>query len=126
MPSHTTDVPAGPSLAGRLAAAIALTIGFYVLALALAAGLIAAGILPWVFEGRNNLWLTIVGPFFGISILVAIVPRRIRFVAPGIKMTADDQPQLLQIIADEAARADEPVPAEIYLTFEPNASVMEP
>jgi heat shock protein HtpX len=120
------DVPAGPSLAGRLAAAIALTIGFYVLALALAAGLIAAGILPWVFEGRNNLWLTIVGPFFGISILVAIFPRRIRFVAPGIRVSAEDQPQLLQILSEEAARADEPVPAEIYLTFEPNASVMEP
>jgi Zn-dependent protease with chaperone function len=126
MPSDTIDVPAGPSLAGRLAAAIALTIGFYVLALALAGALIAAGILPWVFEGRNNLWLTIAGPFFGISILVAIVPRRTRFVAPGIKVTAEDQPRLLEIVGEEAARADEPVPAEIYLTFEPNASVMEP
>ena len=39
--SSASSTPAGPSLAGRFAAAIALTIGFYVLALVLAAGLLA-------------------------------------------------------------------------------------
>jgi hypothetical protein len=79
-----TEAPAaGPSLAGRFAAAIALTVGFYLLALALAAGLLAAAILPWVLEGRNNLWVTLTGLVLGVTILVAIVPRRQRFEAPG-------------------------------------------
>ncbi len=47
--------PAGPSLAGRFAAAIALTIGFYVLALAIAGGLLAVAILPWVLGGSGNI-----------------------------------------------------------------------
>ncbi len=85
--SSTAHVPAGPSLAGRFAAAIALTIGFYVLALALAAGLFALAILPWIFSGPHNLWVTITALLLGGSILVAIVPRRLRFEAPGMKVT---------------------------------------
>jgi heat shock protein HtpX len=126
MPSDTFEAPAGPSLAGRLAAAIALTIGFYLLAVTFAGALLAAAILPWVFEGRNNLWLTITGLVLGISILVAIVPRRHRFKAPGLKVTHADQPRLLELIAEEAEKAGEPMPADVYLTFEANAAVMEP
>jgi heat shock protein HtpX len=125
MPSDT-HAQTGPSLAGRLAAAVALTIGFYVLALTLAAALLAGAILPWIFSGHNNLWLTITGLILGISILVAIVPRRVRFEAPGLKVTDADQPRLLQLIKEEAEKADEPVPADVYLTFEANAAVMEP
>jgi hypothetical protein len=74
-----TEAPAaGPSLAGRFAAAIALTVGFYLLALALAAGLLAAAILPWVLSGHGNLWVTLTGLVLGVTIVVAIVPRRRR------------------------------------------------
>ena len=52
---------AGPSLAGRFAAAIALTIGFYVLALVIGVGLLAAPILAWALNGAGNLWVTITG-----------------------------------------------------------------
>lgn len=41
----------GPPLAGRFAAAIALTVGFYVLALAIAGALLGAAILPWALNG---------------------------------------------------------------------------
>lgn len=42
MASMDETAPRGPSLAGRFALAIALTVGFYVLALAIAAFLIGA------------------------------------------------------------------------------------
>ena len=58
----STDAPtAGPSLTGRFAAAIALTVGFYLLALLIAAGLLAVAILPWVLNGRNNIWVSLPG-----------------------------------------------------------------
>ena len=41
----------GPSLAWRMAAAIALTVGFYALAVLIAAGLLALAILPWALGG---------------------------------------------------------------------------
>ena len=50
----------GPSLAGRFAAAIALTIAFYVLAITIAGGLLAVAILPWVW-GHGNPFVSITG-----------------------------------------------------------------
>jgi hypothetical protein len=49
----------GPSLKARFAAAIALTIGFYALALVMAGALLAAAILPWVLGDGFNLFIMI-------------------------------------------------------------------
>src|SRR6187551_2719520 len=92
----------GPSLKGRFAAAIALTIGFYALALVMAAALLAVAILPWALSGGGNLWVTITGLVLGVSILVAIFPRRNRFQPPGVRLTDADQPRLMTLIDDEA------------------------
>ena len=48
--SSTAETRTGPSLAGRIAAAIALTIGFYLLALVIGLGLIAVPILGWAVD----------------------------------------------------------------------------
>src|SRR5829696_873524 len=117
--------PAGPSLAGRFAAAIALTIGFYVLALVLAIGLFAIAILPWVLDGPHNIWLTVTALVLGGSILVAIVPRRLRFEAPGLRVTREEQPRLHELVAREADAAGEPHPDDVYLTMEANAAVTQ-
>jgi Zn-dependent protease with chaperone function len=115
----------GPSLKGRFAAAIALTIAFYALALVIAAALLAAAILPWVVGGHNNLWVTITGALLGGSILWAVVPRRLPFEAPGVRLTRESQPRLLAVIDDEAEACGERVPDEVYGTFEVNAAVLE-
>lgn len=123
--SSTASTPAaGPSLAGRFAAAIALTIGFYVLALVIGVGLIAAPIIGWA-NGTGNIWLTITAIFLGGSILYAIVPRRLKFEAPGIKATREEQPELLDLVAAEAEAAGEPMPDDVYLTLEANAAVTQ-
>ena len=61
----------GPSLKGRVAAALALTVAFYALALVIAAALLAAAVLPWVVNGHNNLWVTVTGVVLAVSILWA-------------------------------------------------------
>jgi Zn-dependent protease with chaperone function len=115
----------GPPLAWRLAAAIALTIGFYTLALGIAAALLAAAILPWVMGGSNNLWVTLTGLFLGVSILFAIFPRRHRFEPHGVRLTAADQPRLMAMIDEEARGTGAGPPDEVYATLEANASVMQ-
>jgi len=114
----------GPSLAGRFAAAIALTIAFYVLAIAIAAGLLAVAILPWVW-GHGNPFVSITGLVLGCTIVVAIVPRRGRFTPPGVRITQAEQPALVGLIDDEARACGEAPPNEIYVTFEANAGVLE-
>jgi heat shock protein HtpX len=114
-----------PSLKGRFAAAIALTIAFYALALVIVAALLAAAILPWVLGGHSNLWVTVTGVVLAGSILWAIVPRRLAFSPPGVRLTRATQPRLLAVIDKEAAACGERVPDEVYATFEVNAAVLE-
>jgi Zn-dependent protease with chaperone function len=124
--SSTASTPvAGPSLAGRYAAAIALTIGFYVLALAIGLGLLAFAIVPWATSAPQNLWLSITALFLGGSILFAIVPRRLQFDVPGLKVTANEQPELFALVEAEAQAAGEPMPEDVYLTLEANAAVRQ-
>jgi heat shock protein HtpX len=114
-----------PSLAGRFAAAIALTVGFYALALALAAALIGGPIYGWVVAGRGNVWITITALALGVSILVAIFPRRSRFEAPGLRLDRGGQPRLIELVDDEAKAMGEKTPDEVYATMEVNAAVTE-
>jgi heat shock protein HtpX len=123
MTPASTD--AGPSLAGRFAAAIALTIGFYVLALLIVAGCLAAAILPWVFNGRNNLWVTVIGVFLAFSVLSALIPRRLKYEPAGVRINAGDQPRLFALIDEEVASAGEAPPERVYATLQVNAAVTE-
>jgi heat shock protein HtpX len=61
----------------------------------------------------------------GGSILIAIVPRRLRFEAPGMRVTREQQPRLFDLVAGEAEAAGEPMPDEVYLTLEANAAVTQ-
>jgi heat shock protein HtpX len=114
----------GPSLAGRFAAAIALTIAFYVLAIAIAAALLAVAILPWIW-GHGNPFVSITGLVLGVTILVALVPRRGGLTPPGVRIARSDQPALVDLIDDEARGCGEEPPEEVYATFEVNAGVSE-
>ncbi len=111
--------------AWRLAAAIALTIGFYTLALVMAAALLGVAILPWVLGGGGNLWVSLTGLVLGVTILVAIFPRRSGFEPHGVRVTSADQPRLLAMIEDEAKATGARAPDEVYATLEANASVMQ-
>src|SRR3954452_6061844 len=120
--SSPTQSTAGPSIAGRIAAAIALTIAFYLLALVIGLGLLAVPVLE-VTRGWFNLWLTITTLFLGGSILWAIVPRRNRFEPPGLLLTDADAPGLMAMVREEAPADGEPMPDDVYMTMEVNAAV---
>ncbi|HET8951734.1 MAG TPA: M48 family metallopeptidase [Solirubrobacteraceae bacterium] len=114
----------GPSLKGRFAAAIALAIGFYVLAIGLGGGLIALAALM-VANGRFNVFLLITLVFLGGSILFAAFPRRRRFEPPGVRLDAGTQPRLFGLIREEAEAMGEEPPHEVYATMEVNAAVTQ-
>ncbi|HET7456296.1 MAG TPA: M48 family metallopeptidase [Gemmatimonadaceae bacterium] len=113
------------SIRTRAALAVALLVGFYVLALAMAGGLL---FIPYAeiryadrIEGRLALFC-IVGAFL---ILKSIVPRRDRFDPPGPRLTAAAQPELFALIDDVAARTGQAPPADVYLAADVNAFVAE-
>ena len=115
----------GPSLAWRMAAAIALTVGFYSLAVAIAVALLAVAILPWVLAGVSNIGVTIVCGLIGATILFAIFPRRVRFDPPGVRITGAEQLRLVTMVEDEARAIGARVPDEVYATLEANAAVAQ-
>ena len=100
--------------------AVALTVGFYVLALGLIAGLVWIVFIPDV-PGRV-IGFCIVG---AILIAVAIIPRPSRFSPPGPLLNPAGQPRLFAALADVARGVGEPMPAEVYITPEMNAGVLQ-
>jgi heat shock protein HtpX len=116
---------ARPSLKGRAALAIALLIGFYVLALGIAAGLVYVPYAEWVYAGHFTFRIAgfcLVGAF---AILRGVVPRSDRFEPPGPVVKESDQPRLFATIKDVAAKTRQDMPAEIYLVPEVNAFVAQ-
>ncbi len=115
----------GPSLVGRATAAIALMIGFYLLALAIAGGLLY---LPWAemkHLGRLHIKLAI-GCVVGAGVILwAIVPRWDRFEAPGPRLEADSNPRLFSELRRLATATSQAMPTEVYLVPEVNAWVTQ-
>jgi heat shock protein HtpX len=117
--------PDGPSVVRRALLAVALTLGFYTLALAVAAGLIAIA-AAIAYYGRA-LGAKVAALFVGggVVILWAILPRRDRFDPPGPRLSADTQPRLFAELAGIARAVGQPMPAEVYLDLDVNAWVAE-
>ena len=112
-----------PSLAGRAAMAVALMIGFYVLALAIVAGLLFLLYAMVVYANRVNLQLLLFALIGAGTILWSIIPRWDSFEAPGPRLTADKHPELFKAVSDIAQKTDQPMPAEVYLVSDMNAWV---
>lgn len=120
MPSN-----APPPLLGRALAAVALTVGFYALALGIAVALIAGPTALWISNGVGNIFATIALAVAGVTILRALVPSRDRFVAPGPELTRSAHPALHAELAAVADAVGETVPPAVYLDGDVNASVAE-
>ena len=59
------------------------------------------------------------------TILYSLVPRRDRFVPPGLLLEPLDHPKLFEKIHQVAADLNEPVPEEVYLIGAVNARVAD-
>lgn len=114
-----------PSLAGRAILAVALTVGFYSLALAIAGALLFFIYAQFAYAERFNLQLTIFCLIGAGTILWAILPRFDRFTIIGLRLDAHEHPRLFSEISAIAAKTGQKMPAEVYLALDMNAFVAE-
>src|SRR5207237_400171 len=100
--------------------AIALTVGFYALALGLMAAMAFILFQPGV-PGRALLFCVI-----GIVVIgVSIVPWPRRFEPPGPMLNPAGQPRLFAELQAVAQAVGEAMPAEVYVSPEMNAGVLQ-
>jgi len=107
---------------GRVAVALLLTIGFYMLALGIVAGLLS---IAWLFWANGHVRNTVVFVIAAGVILWSIAPRRERFRPPGPTLEAASNPRLFKELNDVASSVGEPMPHEVYLVPDVNAGVRE-
>ena len=112
------------SLAVRATVALGLLLGFYVLVAVVAAALVAAPVLEWMFLNRLHIQLLLL-PLLGVSLLWSILPRRARFEPPGPEFDRRTQPELTALVERVAAAVGQPVPAHLYLLDDVNAFVTQ-
>jgi len=112
-------------LAGRAALAIVLMVSFYVLALAVAGGLLWVAYADVAFTRHPAIRLVMFCVVGALSVLWAIVPRPDRFDVPGPRLTAEEQPELFALIRGVAAKTSQAMPEDVYLTNDVNAFVAQ-
>src|ERR1041385_6669731 len=83
-----------PSIAGRALVAVFLMIGFYLLALAIAGGLLFIPYAEWTVAGRLHIKLALACGLGALVILWSILPRVDKFVPPGPRLLPDKFPRL--------------------------------
>ena len=114
-----------PSLAGRALLAVLLMIGFYLLAIAMACGLLYIPYAEVVYAHRLHLKIVLICICGGLAILWSVLPRFDRFEAPGPQLTADQHPQLFTELEGVAQSVQQAMPAEVYLVPDVNAWVAQ-
>jgi Zn-dependent protease with chaperone function len=110
---------------GRAVLAVVLMIGFYLLALGIASGLLWIPYAELVYAHRVTPKLALICVLGGVAILWAVLPRFDKFLAPGPQLTPDKYPKLFQELESVAKATNQAMPAEVYLVSDVNAWVMQ-
>jgi heat shock protein HtpX len=113
------------SLARRAVFAVLLTLGFYLMAMAMSAFLLFIPYAEWTYGGRIHIKLLLFCMFGAGVIIWAIIPRPDRFSAPGPLLLPDEQPELFKVLRGIASEMGQKMPAEVYAIGEMNAWVMD-
>ncbi|HKQ97070.1 MAG TPA: M48 family metallopeptidase [Candidatus Polarisedimenticolia bacterium] len=114
-----------PSLAGRAILAIALMIGFYLLAVGVAAALLAVPYFEMVALNRVDLKIAFFCLVGAGVILWSILPRFDAFPSPGPTLTPGKHPALFRAIESVARATGQSMPAEVFLVADMNAWVAQ-
>ena len=114
-----------PSLAGRAALSLALMIGFYALAVGIAAGLLYLPYAEMTYAHRVHLKLLLFSLVGAGVILWSIFPRPDRFAAPGPALARERQPRLFDVLEGVAGATEQAMPVEVYLVPAMNAWVAQ-
>lgn len=123
----TTGVPStgGLSIRTRAALAVALLVGFYALAVAIAGALLFIPYAEIVYANRIDGRIAIFCVVGAFLILKSVVPRAEKFTPPGPRLAPEAHPALFALIDDVARRTGQEKPAEVYLAGDVNAFVTE-
>jgi Zn-dependent protease with chaperone function/putative ubiquitin-RnfH superfamily antitoxin RatB of RatAB toxin-antitoxin module len=113
------------SLTLRALTAVALMVGFYLLAVGVGLGLLLLPYLEWRYLDRVHIKLALVCVAGAAMILWSLVPRFDRFEPPGPLLEPRKQPRLFAFLADIAAKTGQAMPEEVYLLIEVNAWVAQ-
>src|SRR5579872_2490294 len=113
------------SLLARSILAVGLMLGFYVLALAVSAGLLYFPYAEFVFFNHIDPRLAIAAIAAAGAILWSIVPRIDRFPEPGPELTPEQQPELLALVDSVARATAQRLPRHVYLLLDVNAWVAQ-
>jgi heat shock protein HtpX len=112
-----------PSLLWRAVLALVLMVSFYLLALAVAGGLLYVPYAEIRFTHRIHPKLALMCIVAACAILWSILPRIDKFRAPGAFLDAPRHPRLFQELDATAAAVGQAMPAEVYLVPDVNAWV---
>jgi len=102
--------PAQMSLTTRAFLAVGLTLGFYLVALCVAAVLLYLPYAQWTNTGRVNAHVAVFCVASALGILWSILPRPERFVPPGPRLEALTQPELFHVLRDVGAATGQRMP----------------
>jgi heat shock protein HtpX len=105
----------GLSLTRRAALAVALTIGFYTLALGMSGGMLWTVYRHLTDGDHIRVKNVVFGTAASLAILWSVMPRWPRRADPGLQLLREDQPRLFAFMEAAAARAGQPLPPEVYL-----------
>jgi Zn-dependent protease with chaperone function len=113
------------SLLFRSIIAILLLIGFYALALGMAAFLLWLVYLQVVVAGYISIKLALICVVLAGVIVWSVLPRIDHFEPPGPELHEADHPRLFALIRDIAERTGQRMPSEVYLVADVNAFVTQ-
>ncbi len=114
-----------PSVMGRAIVAIALFVGFYVLAIVVIAALGAIAYSLWDGDSRFYMRVSVLVAGTALAVFVSTIPRRDHFVAPGPELTAEEHPQLFEVLRDVANATGQEMPSVVYAELDVNAWVAQ-
>ena len=113
------------SIIGRAVVALLLMIGFYVLALGIAFGMLSLPYAEFVYAQRVTPKLAIICILGGVAILWSVLPRPDKFSAPGPQLHRENYPKLFTALDAVAQATRQAMPAEVYLLPDVNAWVAQ-
>ena len=113
------------SILSRALLAVVLMIGFYLLALAISAGLLYIPYAEVVYAHRVTPKFFLICILGALAILWAILPRFDKFPAPGPQLTRDKHPRLFDELEKVAHATGQAMPVEVYAVPDVNAWVAQ-
>ena len=112
-------------IAKRALIAAGLTVGFYLLAVAIIGVLLFIPYAEWRYAHRIHFKIVIICLGAAGAIVAALIPPKDEFKVGGMRLERESQPRLFKEVEDIAKAMNQAPPSEVYLVPEVNAWVTE-